>query len=247
MSDIFDEIKQSFDDKRNNKILGRVTVGLFALGIILISYLGMASWYDSRKHEEIQKDGVELIQSVNSINYAKLKDKNNPDEKNALQDRNKKNIEKLEKLAEKGTSAYSVLANFYLASLALIDGNHNKAIYYYQRAAKNSDSDTIKEYSRLVELNAKLQFNSGSPETVNEKLDEYFKPYIKDNKIEHEISHEKVFSRAMALVAIAMKDSAGDLDKANPYLGVLKQSDSPNENVQFISDILSQYLMQKQK
>ena len=172
MSDILDEIKQSFNEKKTNKILGRATIAIFAVGIVFISYLGISSWYESRKAEQIQKDGALLIQTVNSINYAKIKDNKNPEERENLKEKNKLNIEKLEKLAEQGSSAYSTLANFYLASLALIDGNHNKAIYYYQRAGKDSDSDTVNEYSKLVEINAKLQFNIGSSEGVLKKIDD---------------------------------------------------------------------------
>ena len=55
MTDILDEINESTKDLKTNKILGRATASLFALGIITIIYLGISSWYDSRKDEKIQE------------------------------------------------------------------------------------------------------------------------------------------------------------------------------------------------
>jgi predicted negative regulator of RcsB-dependent stress response len=244
MTDILDEINESTKEHKTNKILGRATAGLFALGIITIIYLGISSWYNSRKDEKIQEEGALLTQIVNKINNIKIQDKN-PDEQKKIEEMNNLQTTKLEKLAERNSSAYSALANFYLASLSLLSGNHTKAIYYYQRVEKDSDSKTLKEYSKLVEINAKLQFNEKLYETPLKKLDEYFSPYVKDNKIEHDIAHDKIFSDAIALTAIAANDSAGKTEKTKLYLTALKQNDKPTENVSFIIDILSQYISQK--
>jgi predicted negative regulator of RcsB-dependent stress response len=244
MTDILDEINESTKELKTNKILGRATAGLFALGIITIIYLGISSWYDSRKDEKIQEEGALLTQIVNKINNTKIQDKN-PDEQKKIEEMNNLQTAKLEKLAERNSSAYSALANFYLASLSLLSGNHTKAIYYYQRVEKDSDSQTLREYSKLVEINAKLQFNDKLYEKPLKQLDEYFAPYIKDNKIAHSISHDKIFSDAITLTAIAANDATGNVAKTKLYLNALKQNDESTENVSFIIDILSQYISQK--
>lgn len=244
MTDILDEINESTKEHKTNKILGRATISLFTLGIITICYLGISSWYDSRKDEKIQEDGALLTQIVNKINNAKLKDKN-PDEQKKIEEMNNLQTAKLEKLAERNSSAYSALANFYLSSLSLLGGNHTKAIYYYQRVEKDSNSETLKEYSKLVEINAKLQFNDKLYETPLKQLDEYFDSYVKEGKVNHDIVHDKIFSNAMALTAIAANDAVGKTSNAKTYLGALKQNDEQSDNISFIIDILSQYISQK--
>lgn len=244
MSDILDEINESTKENKTNKILGNATITLFTLGIIIICYLGISSWYDSRKDEKIQEDGTLLTQIVNKINNSKLKDKN-PDEQKKIEELNNLQTAKLEKLAERNSSAYSALANFYLSSISLLSANHTKAIYYYQRVEKDSNSETLKEYSKLVEINAKLQFNDKLYETPLKQLNEYFSAYIKDNKIIHDVVHKRVFSNAMGLTAVAANDAAGDIANAKLYLEALKQYDEPSENISFIINILSQYISQK--
>ena len=247
MSDILDEIKESLKEKQKNKIIGWLTISLFVCGIIFITYLGLYSWNESKNNEIIQSDGVLLTQAANNINYSKLKTQT-PDEKKGLDMRNKIQIEKLEKLAINHSSAYSALANIYLASIALMEGNHSKAIYYYQRIAKeDSYHETLREYANLVEINAKLQYTNGIYDSIIKQLDEYFAPYLKDDKIiEHKLAHQKLFSSAMALTGIAVNDLNGNVKNSMKYLQALQQHDSLSENFNFIVDMLSQYLEQKQ-
>ncbi len=247
MSDILDEIRESLKEKRTHRIMGGITISLFVFGIILITYLGIYSWYESKEEEIIQSDGAILTQAANNINYSKLKNQT-PDNKKAFDEKNKMQIEKLEKLASNHSSAYSALANIYLASVSLMEGNHSKAIYYYQRIANGTSyHTTLREYANLVEINAKLQYNNGIYESVIKQTDEYFAPYTKDdNTIEHKLVHNKLFSNAMALTGIAINDVDGNTENSMRYLEALKQYDSPSENFNFVVDMLSQYFVQKQ-
>ena len=148
--DILDEIKESINEKKTNQILIRSTISIFILGILIITYLGISSWYESKNNERIQAEGALLTQIANNINVSKVNNKT-PDEKKLVEEKNKTQIQKLEKLAEQNSSAYSALANIYLASISLMDSNHSKALYYYQRISKDASfSQTLQEYAKLI-------------------------------------------------------------------------------------------------
>lgn len=234
MSDILNEIKESINEKKKNAILSNAVIGIFIFGTIFVIYLGISSWYTNKQRERVEEDGAVLTQTVNSINYTKFKGQTS-DEKKEFENKNKAKIEKLEKLGEAASSAYSALADIYLASISLMDGNHTKAIYYYQRIGKNSSYDKLlREYSTLVEINTKLQFNkSEAYESSQNKIHEYF------------LQNKQEFSNAMAITGIAIADENGQYD-TDLYLKSLKEYHSTNDNVHFIVDMLHQYLSTKQ-
>lgn len=238
MSDIFNEIQESISEAKKGQILSRFVIGIFITGVLIVIYLGIDSWYENRKRENIQRDGAILTQSVNSINFSK-KDKESVDKQRV-------HIEKLEKLAEGNNSSYSALANIYLASTALMDNNPSKALYYYQRIAKDSSYDSVlREYSELVEINAKLQFNKGVQNTAMKQIYDYFQPYITDGKLSHDVVHEKSFSNGMALTGIALSEESGKAEDSALYLQALQESEAVNENTTFVIDLLAQYIAQK--
>jgi hypothetical protein len=247
MSDILDEIKESINEKKTNQVLIRSTISIFILGILIITYLGISSWYESKKNEKIQAEGALLTQIANNINVSKVNNKT-PDEKKLIEEKNKSQIQKLEKLAEQNSSAYSALANIYLASISLMDSNHSKALYYYQRISKDASfSQTLQEYAKLIEINTKLQYSPSIYETPLKQLDEYFAEYVKpDNTIDIKLLNNKSFSNAMALTAIATNDINDNNSKSKLYLEVLKQYEKPNDNIKFIIASLAKYIEQKQ-
>ncbi len=247
MSDILDEIKASINDQKTNKALFKSTISVFCIGVLIIIYLGISSWYESNTDEKIESDGVLLTQIANNINYAKISNKN-PDERKFIENKNKAQIQKLEKLAEQNGSAYAALANIYLASISLIDGNHSKAVYYYQRIAKETAfAQILQEHAKLIEINTKLQYNPGVYETPLRQLDEYFAEYINpDNTIDQSLVQDKIFSNAMALTAIATNDISGNNANSKLYLKALKEYKHPSDNMSFITSLLSQYIEKKQ-
>ena len=58
--------------------------------------------------------------------------------------------------------------------------------------------------------------------------------------------HDKLFSNGMALTAISISDEYDKLIDTK-YIDILKLSKSQNNNVNFIIDILSQYVLQQNK
>ena len=243
MTDILKETRESEREIKINMILSRTAIGVFIIGCLLVSYLGINSWNHNRENETMESDGVVLIQAINKINYNKPNDSSD-NEKNKISDINKVQLEKLEKLAEGHSSGYSVLANIYLASLALIDSNPSKALYYYQRIAKeNKFSETLREYAKLVEINANLQFNKGIYETPMKQIKEYFN-IDDDGRLDEELLIKKNFSNAMALTGIALENETGKFTNSNVYLAALKTYEGDNENVNFVIDMLSQYIAQ---
>jgi hypothetical protein len=247
MSDILDEIKESIKDQKTNKVLFKSTISVFCIGILVIVYLGISSWYESNIDEKIESDGVLLTQIANNINYSKMSNQT-PDEKKLIESKNKAQVEKLEKLGAQNSSAYAALANIYLASLSLIDGNNSKAVYYYQRIAKETAfAQTLQEHAKLIEINTKLQYNPNVYETPLKQLDEYFAEYINpDNTIDQRLIQDKIFSNAMALTAIATNDISGNNDNSKLYLEALKVYKHPTDNMNFIVSLLSQYIENKQ-
>jgi hypothetical protein len=246
MSDILDEVKESISESRKYAILGRSIIGIFVFGVIFVIYLGISSWYENKRNEKIQEDGAILTQVVNSINYTKLKNKTSETEKE-FQEKNQAKIAKLEKLGEASSSAYSALADVYLASVALIEGNPSKAIYYYQRIAKNTSyNETLREYVGLVEINAKLQFNKEVYDSSISQIHYYFQPYIND-KDKSNLIKNKAFSNAMALTAVALNDVTEKHENSELYLKLINDNDSTNQNIRFIFDMLYQYMLQKKE
>ena len=60
-----------------------------------------------------------------------------------------------------------------------MDSNHSKALYYYQRISKEAPfSQTLQEYTKLIEINTKLQYSPSIYETPLKQLDEYFAEYV---------------------------------------------------------------------
>lgn len=241
MTDILQETQDAEKENKINTILSRTAIGVFIVGSILVSYLGINSWNKNREIERIQEDGVILTQTVNRINYNKPKNKTEI-EQEKIADINKIQLEKLEKLAEAHSSGYSALANIYLASLALIDSNPSKALYYYQRIAKESQfSETLREYATLVEINTNLGFNKGIYDRPTKQIEEYFN--LDDaGVIDKKLLTKRYFSNAMALTGIAIENEGGKNIHSKVYLGALKSYEGDNENVNFVIDMLSQYM-----
>jgi glycosyltransferase involved in cell wall biosynthesis len=187
-----------------------------------------------KEYHKKYKNVIKLYQY--NINVSKVNNKT-PDEKKLVEEKNKTQIQKLEKLAEQNSSAYSALANIYLASISLMDSNHSKALYYYQRISKDASfSQTLQEYAKLIEINTKLQYSPSIYETPLKQLDEYFAEYVKpDNTIDIKLLNNKSFSNAMALTAIATNDINDNNSKSKLYLEVLKQYEKPNDNIKFIN------------
>jgi hypothetical protein len=243
MTDILQETQDSEKENKINILLSRAAMTVFLVGCIVVSYLGFDSWKINKNNEKIQEDGVILTQTINRINYNKPKD-HTESEKKRIADINQLQLEKLEQLAEAQSSGYSALANIYLASLALIDGNSSKALYYYQRIAKsNQFTQVLREYASLVEINTNLQFNKGIYDRPMEQIKEYFNL---DNKgvIDRELLTNRYFSNAMALTGIAIENEAGKNIHSNVYLETLQAYEGDNDNVHFIIDMLSQYMKQ---
>ena len=243
MTDILQETQDAERETKINSILSRTAIGVFLVGCTLVLYLGINSWNNNRENEKIQEDGVILTQAVNRINYNKPKN-NTEDERQKIEDINKTQLEKLEKLAEAHSSGYSALANIYLASLALMDGNSSKALYYYQRITKESQfSDTLREYASLVEINTNLQFNKGIYERSIHQIREYFN--LDDSgAIDKTLLSKRYFSNAMALTGIALENESGKNINSKVYLAALQSYEGDNDNVHFIIDMLSQYMAQ---
>lgn len=247
MSDILKEIKELDKEAQLNNVLGKSALGIFVFGAFIVICLGLFSWYENRKNEKIQEDGAILTQLVHKINYSKAASKDDKDIKK-LEEEKKPYINKLEKLAEAQSSAYSALANIYLASLALLEGNASKGVYYYQRIARDSFyPEHLREYATLVEINTKLQFNNEVHETPMKQIHEYFAPYIQENKIKPQLLYNKQFSDGMALTGIALEDKTGVFDNTMLYFQALDQHEGHDENTSFIIDILSEYISQKKQ
>ncbi len=246
MADILREIEDSEKESKLNRILSRSALGIFILGVVIVLYLGISSWYANKQNESIEEDGSKLTNTVNKINSSKAKD-NTDNEHRKLEEINQAEVKKLETLAEAGTSAYSALANIYLASIALIDGNPSKGVYYYQRISRdNSYSDTLREYAEIVEINTKLQFNKEVYDTPMKQIYEYFASYINDTgTVDHKIFHQKKFSNAFAITGIALEDITGKLENSKLYIEALNEYETESENVNLLIDVLSQYLAQK--
>lgn len=246
MTDILKEVQESEKESRLNKILSRSALSVFTFGVVIITYLGINSWYENKRNETIEEDGSKLTNLVTKINYSKPKS-NTDSEQKKLEEVNQVEVKKLETLAEASSSAYSALANIYLASISLMDGNSSKSVYYYQRISKDdSYSDTLREYAQLVEINTKLQFNKEVYDTPTNQIYEYFKPYINSaGTIDHKVVHEKKFSNAFAITGIALGDVTGNFNNSKLYIEALNEYETDSENVNFLIDILSQYLAQK--
>ena len=243
MTDILQETQYAERENKINTILSRTAIGVFLIGCALVSYLGINSWSNNRDNEKIQEDGVILTRAVNRINYNHSKD-NTEDEKQKKSDINKIQLEKLEELAEAHSSGYSALANIYLASIALIDGNPSKSLYYYQRIAKESQfAETLREYATLVEINTNLQFNKGLYDRPMQQVKEYFN-LDESGAMDKKLLNERNFANAMALTGIALENEAGKNIYSKVYLGALKSYEGDNDNVQFVIDMLSQYIAQ---
>jgi hypothetical protein len=237
MSELLTEVQESEKETKMQRILSNAAVFVFSVGVMLVVYLSMYSWYGNRQKELIEEDGAILTQTVNKINYNKNQNKTEADNQK-LDEINKKNIEKLEKLAGANSSAYSGLANVYLASVALMEGNPSKAIYYYKRVSNDTNySEILREYMKLVSINATLQFNKEVYDTPAKEITEYF-------TIDKDSSKEKYFSNAMAITGIALEDETRNFTNSAIYLASLKDYQSDNENVNFITDMLSKYMEQ---
>ncbi len=249
MSDILDEIKEQSNEQRFNRIVGSFTIVLLICGIVLIVYLGVMSWYQARSRDRIQQDGITLIRTVHSINYSKLRQKevsNNNSKQDNGQNESKK-IEKLEKLAAQDGSIYTALANFYLASVSLMQSNSSKAIYYYERVAKNTSyPNIIRQYANLVALNAKLQYDRIPYESAIKQCDASLSKYMHDDgKIDDKLFHNEVFANNIALTAVAVSNAMDDQLRAQNYLQIIGQHHNANDNLDYINHMLDEYLKYK--
>jgi predicted negative regulator of RcsB-dependent stress response len=202
MSDLLEEVKETLRDQKVNKILKITSLGIFITGIILVIFLGFNSWYNNKIREENEADGVLLTKLVARINKKGQKEEL---------------MTQLEGLAKK-TSAYGALANFYLASLSLLDNQENKALYYYQRLSEGSYDKFFKDYATLVLLNAKLQFNPDLSEEVQKEL-------------EIKLTEQKIFRDGLLLLQISLNQDKKALEELQLY----KNNDSLN----FIKNLLN--------
>ncbi len=239
MTELLTEVQESEKESKMQSILGKAAIIIFGLGVMLVVYLSMYSWYENRQKELIAEDGATLTQTVNKINYNKSISQGEED-KEKLSEYKKKHLDKLEKLAAANRSSYAALGNIYLASLALIDGNPSKAIYYYKRVSNSSNySEILREYMNLVSINATLQFNKEVYDTPIKDVNDYFASYKEDD-----MEKQMYFSNAMAITGIALENETRNFTNSNIYLASLKSYQSDNENVNFIIDMLSQYMAQ---
>ena len=204
MTDLLSEIKEAAREAKTNQGLKFAIFGLFISGIILVIFLGFNSWYNNTIREEEEADGLLLTQLVNKINRGE-------------KDKREKLIVKLEDLSKK-KHAYGALANFYLASLSLVEQRSNKALYYYQRVAEGPYDKFFKDYAYLVLVNAKLQFAPELAEEVKQEL-------------ENRLPQQKSFRESFLLLQMSLKQNQEGLEELRSFKN--------NEPLTFITNLLN--------